>query len=51
MRMVKPLVALGLAGLALNAYAHKPWLLPSSTLVEAKDPWGDGRCGHFGRAV
>ena len=39
MRMLKPVVALALAGLALNAYAHKPWLLSSSTVVESKDPW------------
>lgn len=36
---VKPLLALLLAGVALNAYAHKPWLLPSSTMVESKDAW------------
>jgi uncharacterized GH25 family protein len=35
----KPLLALALAGLALNAYAHKPWLLPSTTMVESKDAW------------
>lgn len=35
----KPLLALALAGLALNAHAHKPWILPSSTVVEAKDAW------------
>jgi uncharacterized GH25 family protein len=35
----KYLVAAALAGLALNAYAHKPWLLPSSTMVDAKEAW------------
>ncbi|MBV7535757.1 DUF4198 domain-containing protein [Duganella sp. sic0402] len=36
--MSKSLIALALAGLSfvsLNAQAHKPWILPSSTLVEA----------------
>ncbi|MFA9217136.1 MAG: DUF4198 domain-containing protein [Sphingomonadaceae bacterium] len=36
---VKLLIALALAGLALNAHAHRPWLLPSSSVVESKDPW------------
>jgi len=31
--------ALGLALLAVQAQAHKPWLLPSSTVVEGKEPW------------
>jgi uncharacterized GH25 family protein len=35
----KTLLALTLAGCALNAYAHKPWLLPSTTMVEGKDAW------------
>ncbi len=35
----KTLVALALAGLSLNASAHRPWLLPSATFVEAKTPW------------
>ncbi len=35
----KPLLALTLAGFALNAYAHKPWLLPSTTMVESKEAW------------
>lgn len=38
----KPLMALmlvGLAGLAANAQAHKPWMLPSSAMVEGKDAW------------
>lgn len=37
-KLNKSLVALALAGLSfvsLNAQAHKPWILPSSTLVEA----------------
>jgi len=36
---MKMVLALALAGLAFNAEAHKPWLLPSSTVVESKDPW------------
>jgi uncharacterized GH25 family protein len=32
------LLALALAALALPAQAHRPWLLPSSTLAEGKDP-------------
>ena len=39
MKLNQSLLALALAALALNAQAHRPWLLPSSTLVEAKDPW------------
>ncbi|MDC8759141.1 DUF4198 domain-containing protein [Janthinobacterium fluminis] len=39
MKLNKPLMALALAGLALNAHAHRPWMVPSSTMVEAKDPW------------
>lgn len=35
----KSLLALALATLACQAHAHRPWMLPSSTLVEAKDPW------------
>ncbi|MEO5932028.1 MAG: DUF4198 domain-containing protein, partial [Duganella sp.] len=35
----KSLVALALAGLALTAHAHKPWLLPSSTIVDGKEAW------------
>jgi len=33
------ILALALAGAAFSAHAHKPWLLPSSTLVEGKEPW------------
>lgn len=36
---VKWLFAAALAGLALNAEAHRPWLLPSSSTVDAKDAW------------
>jgi uncharacterized GH25 family protein len=36
---VKLLVAVALAGLALNAEAHRPWLLPSSTMVDSRDAW------------
>jgi uncharacterized GH25 family protein len=32
------LVALALAAFALPAAAHRPWLLPSSTLAEGRDP-------------
>ncbi|MFM9434102.1 putative GH25 family protein [Janthinobacterium sp. CG_23.3] len=39
MNMSKPLAALALAGLALNAQAHRPWMVPSSSMVESKDPW------------
>ncbi|KQV80370.1 ABC transporter permease [Massilia sp. Root351] len=39
MKPSKLLLAAALAGLALNASAHKPWLLPSSSLVDAKEPW------------
>lgn len=28
-----------LASLSLQASAHRPWLLPSATVVEAKEPW------------
>jgi uncharacterized GH25 family protein len=38
-KLNKSLVALALAGMALTAQAHKPWLLPSSTLVEGKEAW------------
>jgi uncharacterized GH25 family protein len=39
MNLSKPLVALALTGLALNAQAHRPWMVPSSSMVDAKDPW------------
>ncbi|GGB85493.1 DUF4198 domain-containing protein [Pseudoduganella buxea] len=39
MKLQKTLIALALAGAAFSAHAHKPWLLPSSTLVEAKEAW------------
>ena len=35
----KSLAALALAGMALSAHAHKPWLLPTSTIVEGKEAW------------
>lgn len=35
----QPLLALALATLSLGAQAHRPWMVPSSTLVEAKDAW------------
>ncbi|MGB9988816.1 DUF4198 domain-containing protein [Pseudoduganella rhizocola] len=39
MKLTKTLIALALAGAAFGAQAHKPWLLPSSTMVESKEPW------------
>ena len=33
---LRAVAALGLALLAVQAQAHKPWLLPSSTVVEDK---------------
>jgi len=39
MKFSKTLIAVALAGAAFSAHAHKPWLLPSSTYVEAKEPW------------
>ncbi|MCE3262860.1 MAG: transporter permease [Pseudoduganella sp.] len=39
MKLTKTLIALALAGAAFSAQAHKPWLLPSSSLVDAKEPW------------
>ena len=38
-KLNKSLVALALAGMALTAHAHKPWLLPTSTIVEGKEAW------------
>ena len=32
-------LALALAGLGQNAHAHRPWMVPSSTMVEAGDAW------------
>jgi len=39
MNLYKSLVALALAGAAFGAQAHKQWILPSSTVVEGKEPW------------
>ncbi|WP_426336239.1 DUF4198 domain-containing protein [Pseudoduganella sp. R-31] len=39
MKLSKSLIALALAGAAFSAQAHKPWLLPSSSLVDSKEPW------------
>ncbi len=36
---LKLLVAVALAGMTLNANAHRPWLLPSSSVVDGKDAW------------
>jgi len=35
----KTLIALALAGATMTAHAHKPWLLPTSTIVESRDNW------------
>ncbi len=35
----KTLIALALAGATFSAHAHKPWLLPTSTIVESRDNW------------
>lgn len=39
MKLSKTLTALALAGAAFSAQAHKPWLLPSASLVDAKEAW------------
>jgi uncharacterized GH25 family protein len=39
MKLIKLLTLAGLASVALNAHANKPWLLPSATMVESKEPW------------
>ena len=39
MKLSKTLIALALAGAAFSAQAHKPWLLPSSSLVDSREPW------------
>lgn len=39
MNFTKTLLALALAGAAFGAHAHKQWILPSSTVVEGKEPW------------
>lgn len=36
---VLALVCAGLSGMATQAQAHRPWLLPSSSMVDSKDPW------------
>jgi len=33
------LMLAALAGLGANAQAHKPWMLPSSAMVEGADAW------------
>ncbi|MCL6483569.1 MAG: DUF4198 domain-containing protein [Janthinobacterium lividum] len=38
-KLNKPLLALALAGLTMNAHAHRGWMVPSSTMVESKDAW------------
>lgn len=35
----KTLIVLALSGVALSAHAHRPWMVPSSTMVESKDAW------------
>ena len=37
--MTKTLLALALASVTLQADAHRPWLLPQVTNVEAKEAW------------
>lgn len=39
LKMNRIALALVLAGLTLSAQAHRPWLLPTSTVVDSKDPW------------
>ncbi|MBB3118994.1 DUF4198 domain-containing protein [Pseudoduganella violacea] len=39
MKLTKTLIALALAGAAFGAQAHRAWMVPSSSLVEAKEPW------------
>src|SRR5471032_566824 len=38
-KLSKSLITLLLAGAAFSAQAHKPWLLPSSTVLDEKDAW------------
>jgi hypothetical protein len=33
------LLGLALAGMSMSAQAHRGWLLPSTAMVEAKEPW------------
>ncbi|MES2740398.1 MAG: DUF4198 domain-containing protein [Pseudomonadota bacterium] len=33
------LLAVSLAALAVQAHAHRPWMLPSGTMIESKDAW------------
>ena len=35
----KTVVALALAGVAISASAHRPWMLPSATFVESTEAW------------
>jgi hypothetical protein len=37
--MSKAVVALLLAGAAASASAHRPWMIPSASLVESKEAW------------
>jgi len=39
MKLSKTLLALALAGMAVSAHAHRPWLLPSSSVVDARENW------------
>lgn len=39
LKLNKLFIALALTSLALNAQAHRSWMVPSSTMIEAKDPW------------
>lgn len=38
-RIQKTVLALALATLSFNASAHRPWLYPQSTMVQAKEAW------------
>lgn len=39
LKFKRSLLAVLLAGAAVGAQAHKPWMLPSSTMIEGKDAW------------
>jgi uncharacterized GH25 family protein len=39
LKLKRSLLAVLLAGAAVGAQAHKPWMLPSSTMIEGKDAW------------
>ena len=39
MTLKHTLLALALASVSLQASAHRPWLYPQQTMVEAKEAW------------